>query len=177
MALWVLRAASQNDRRGRRAGGVLSPENRKKGAQTSRPPRTVKWMNRPWKGAGFDADGFAHEFQRDAGVDDLVFADGVEIEVGDVTGERVVLHVLDESELGLVEILNGEVDEDLLGGGAVEHGFDFAAVEADVETGLGLAIDDAGDEALATEGVESAGTAALAGVCVESLSFGHVICR
>jgi hypothetical protein len=123
--------------------------------------------------ACFDPCGVAGEAEGDVGVDDLVFADGVEVEVDDGAGERVVLDVLEEGEFGLVGVLDGEVDEDLVGSRVIENGFDFFGLEADDDAGDGFPVDDAGDEAFAAEGIEGAGAAAFAAVGGEGLSFGH----
>ena len=98
--------------------------------------------------ARFDAQGFAHALHRDAEDDFFVFGNFVEVQMEDLFGENMALNFLDDGEaVGLGVARNGQVEEDVLGGGAMNG---IADVEEIDFKALGLvlpAVNDGGDAA------------------------------
>ena len=147
--------------------------------------RQIEWETGDVKGVGeefqqttcFDTGSVADEFDWHVSVDDFVFTHGVEVHVQNRSGERIVLHVLDQSEESFLGVFDFEGHENLFADAVRKHGQDGFALKADVDAGLLFSINDSRDEAFFTEAIEGTGTATFAGVCFQDLRFSHgVLC-
>jgi hypothetical protein len=110
--------------------------------------------------AGFDAHGLAGAFHRDVENYFFVFSDFVEIHVEDLFGKNVALNFLDDGEAaGFGVALNGQVEEDIFGGGAVNGIADVQDIDLKALGLAVLAVNDGGNAAGDAKGF-AAGAAA-----------------
>ena len=80
--------------------------------------------------AGLDAQGFAHAVHRNGEDHFFVFSDFVQINMEQLVGKDVVLNLLDDGQaVGLGVALDGEIEQDVFGGGAVNDVADVLEID------------------------------------------------
>jgi hypothetical protein len=122
--------------------------------------------------AVFHSDRLAFEMKRHVSSDLGVFINGAEVRMNRSTGERVMLHILQESQR-IAQAFDVEVDQDVFRAAVGEKIVEAAGIDLEVFVGFAQSVHDRRQPAFFAHLVESSGTSAVAEGGFEICFLGH----